>query len=152
MEAANKTLFTIIGKVRVVMKYCGRFMEDDILVVKEDTLLLIEWYKCIDLGILHKNYLHAPLEVQKVNKPVKDDLLYEKVASQMRRMVHRAAVLCEELSRSLTDPHKEWIKRAAAQDPEYRCLVKYIRERFPISFPDVDPAVQPYFIMRRGFT
>ena len=37
--------------------------------MKEDTKLLIEWYKLIDLGILHENY-PAPLEAQKVDKPV----------------------------------------------------------------------------------
>ena len=69
MDAANKTPFTVLGNVCTMMEYCGRYAEDEILVVKEDTKLLIEWYKLIDLGILHENY-PAPLEARKVDKPV----------------------------------------------------------------------------------
>ena len=82
IDAANKSPFTLLGKIRVSLKYCSKEVEEEIAVVKEDTVLLIQWSTCIELGILHEGY-PAPLEARRVSKPANQTFL-EKFLSRAK--------------------------------------------------------------------
>ena len=67
INAANKSPFTMIGKAKVTIEYCGRSVRDVIHVVKEETDLLVSWDSCIALNILPKNYpnpIDGPLDME----------------------------------------------------------------------------------------
>ena len=66
IDAANKSPFTVLGKIRVGLRYCEKEVQEEIVIVKEDTLLLILWSTCIEWRILHKEY-PAPLEARGVS-------------------------------------------------------------------------------------
>ena len=89
-----------------------------------------------------ENHIADALSRSPVDQPTEEDLLGEEDAPHIRRLVRRAATTFEEedgeLSRALTDPHMEWIKRAAAEDPEYQRLLRYVLEGFPDRIPDTE--------------
>ena len=56
VDAANKSSFTLMGRIKVTFEYFGREVPDEIHVAEEETDLLISWDTCKGLGILHKDY------------------------------------------------------------------------------------------------
>ena len=56
VDAANKSSFRMVGRVKVTFEYYGRSVQDEIHVVEDKTDLLVSWDICKALGILHENY------------------------------------------------------------------------------------------------
>ena len=56
VDAANKSSFTLMGRIKVTFEYFGREVPDEIHVAEEETDLLISWDTCKGLGILPKDY------------------------------------------------------------------------------------------------
>ena len=56
VDAANKSSFKMVGRIKVTFEYHGREVPDEIHVVEEKTELLVSWDTCIGLGILHKEF------------------------------------------------------------------------------------------------
>ena len=56
IDAANKSPFTMVGRVKLTLDYFGMTVQDEIHVVKEETDFLVSWDSCIKLGILPENY------------------------------------------------------------------------------------------------
>ena len=54
--AANKTEFLVLGSLNLDIQFRGRIIHEEIFIVSEPSDLLISWEKCIELGILHKNF------------------------------------------------------------------------------------------------
>ena len=77
IDAANKSPFTMIGSLKVTFEYHGRFVQDVIHVVEEETDLLISWDTCIEFGILSRNYPNPineePIGVRGVSTSVENE-------------------------------------------------------------------------------
>ena len=120
VDAANKSPFKLVGRVKVTFDYHGRSVRDEIHVVEDETDLLVSWDTCIGLGILHENY-PEPIDKEPpraraisyryraehikgehnivagafsrapVGMPTEEDILGEDASKQIRRTVRRAA-------------------------------------------------------------
>ena len=56
VDAANKSPFKMVGRLKVTLEYFGKQVKDVIHVTEDETDLLVSWDSCIALGILHAGY------------------------------------------------------------------------------------------------
>ena len=56
VDAANKSPFKMVGRLKATLEYFGKEVEDEIHVTEDETDLLVSCDTCIALGILHKEY------------------------------------------------------------------------------------------------